>query len=206
MQTYAATFAASAIASESLSPLVSMSLRIGSSTLGSICILLLLLSPIAEPAHAGHEGTGGTEDEGRGHLNEGRQGGHQAVHTFPSGTSKRYACAHCLCRRQTPRRLGVAPGVALEGLTLGDTAPPRGEQGRITPSEDLDEVGSAAFAAEDPLMVAAELVKVAEQGRLVDLADAGYALGLAAEITACEGSREAAGGAGRAGCRGRTRA
>lgn len=49
-------------------------------------------------------------------------------------------------------------------------------------SGDLDEIGAAAFDAEDPRTVAAELVDAVEQGRVADRADVGYALLLAAEI------------------------
>lgn len=49
-------------------------------------------------------------------------------------------------------------------------------------SKDLDGIGAAAFDAEDPRTVAAELVDAVEQGRVVDRRDGGYALMLAAEI------------------------
>jgi hypothetical protein len=49
-------------------------------------------------------------------------------------------------------------------------------------SEDLDEIGDAAFDADDPGAIAAELVEAVEQGRVADAADSGYALLLAAEI------------------------
>jgi hypothetical protein len=51
-------------------------------------------------------------------------------------------------------------------------------------SDDLDAFGSSALGAADPLAMAAELVAVVEQQRLADPADTGYALMLAAEITA----------------------
>jgi hypothetical protein len=50
-------------------------------------------------------------------------------------------------------------------------------------TDDLDEFGTAAFDADDPLAVAADLVDVVEQGRVADKANIGYALILAAEIT-----------------------
>jgi tetratricopeptide (TPR) repeat protein len=59
-------------------------------------------------------------------------------------------------------------------------------------SDDLDEIGQAAFDADDPLAVAAELVEAVEQGRLADKADIGYALSLAAEITKREDDLHAA--------------
>jgi hypothetical protein len=59
-------------------------------------------------------------------------------------------------------------------------------------SGDLDEIGAAAFAAEDPGTVAAELVDAVEQGRVADRADVGYALLLAAEITERVGDLDAA--------------
>jgi hypothetical protein len=49
-------------------------------------------------------------------------------------------------------------------------------------SEDLDEIGAAAFDVEDPRVVAVELVDAVEQGRVADQSDMGYALMLAAEI------------------------
>lgn len=48
--------------------------------------------------------------------------------------------------------------------------------------DDLDEFGQAAFDADDPLAVAAELVDAVERGWVADEADIGYALILAAEI------------------------
>jgi hypothetical protein len=57
---------------------------------------------------------------------------------------------------------------------------------------DLDEIGGAAFDAEDPRTVAAELVDAVEQGRVADQADVGYALMLAAEITERGGDLDAA--------------
>jgi broad specificity phosphatase PhoE len=66
-------------------------------------------------------------------------------------------------------------------------------------SEDLDELGHSAFAAEDPLAVVAELVAAVDAGRLADVADTSYALALAAEITERQGDLETAAGlAGRA--------
>jgi hypothetical protein len=59
-------------------------------------------------------------------------------------------------------------------------------------SDDLDEIGQAAFDADDPLKVAAELVEAVEQGRLANKADTGYALSLAAEITEREDDLDAA--------------
>ena len=50
-------------------------------------------------------------------------------------------------------------------------------------SDDLDELGAAAFDADDPLVVVADLVDAVEQGRVADKASVGYALILAAEIT-----------------------
>jgi hypothetical protein len=58
-------------------------------------------------------------------------------------------------------------------------------------SGDLDEIGAAAFDAEDPRAVAAELVDVVERGRVADPADVGYALLLAAEITERAGDLDA---------------
>jgi hypothetical protein len=54
-------------------------------------------------------------------------------------------------------------------------------------STDLDKIGSASFDADNQLALATELVEVVDHGRLADRADAGYALGLAAEITARNG-------------------
>lgn len=51
-------------------------------------------------------------------------------------------------------------------------------------SDDLDEIAASAFDANDPLSVAAELIEAVDHGRLADQADIGYALLLAAEITA----------------------
>jgi hypothetical protein len=66
-------------------------------------------------------------------------------------------------------------------------------------SDDLEELGHAAFDAEDPLTVVAELVAAVDAGRLADVADTGYALALAAEIAVRQGDLEAAAGlAGRA--------
>jgi tetratricopeptide (TPR) repeat protein len=59
-------------------------------------------------------------------------------------------------------------------------------------SDDLDEIGQAAFDADDPLAVAAELVEAVELGRVADKADIGYALTLAAEITEREDDLDAA--------------
>ena len=58
--------------------------------------------------------------------------------------------------------------------------------------DDLDVIGSSSFAVEQPLRVAAELVDAAVQGGVGDQADTGYALILAAEITAREGELPAA--------------
>ena len=53
--------------------------------------------------------------------------------------------------------------------------------------DDLDEIGSSALEADQPLKVAAELVDAVDQGLMADQADSGYALILAAEITEREG-------------------
>ena len=58
--------------------------------------------------------------------------------------------------------------------------------------DDLDEVGLSAFDADDPLVVAAELVDAVERGVVADKADIGYALILAAEIVEREGDLHAA--------------
>jgi hypothetical protein len=58
--------------------------------------------------------------------------------------------------------------------------------------DDLDEIGDSSFGADDPLAVAAELVAAVRQGRVVDKADTGYALMLAAEITERTGDLDAA--------------
>jgi SEC-C motif len=50
-------------------------------------------------------------------------------------------------------------------------------------SKDLDEIGETAFSAGDARTLAAALVEAAEQGRIADPADSGYALLLAAKIT-----------------------
>ena len=59
-------------------------------------------------------------------------------------------------------------------------------------SEDLDEIGHGAFAADDPSAVAAELVEAVEQGRVADAIEGGYALLLAAEIAERGGDLPAA--------------
>ncbi len=59
-------------------------------------------------------------------------------------------------------------------------------------STDLDEIGSASIDADDRLALATELVDVVERGGLADRADAGWALALAAEITAHNGGLDAA--------------
>lgn len=59
-------------------------------------------------------------------------------------------------------------------------------------SEDLDEIGHWAFAADDPRVVVAELVEAVEAGRVADAADSGYALLLAAEIAERAGDLAAA--------------
>jgi tetratricopeptide (TPR) repeat protein len=48
--------------------------------------------------------------------------------------------------------------------------------------DDLDRLSSASFEADDPLSIAAQLVEAAEQERIADPADIGYAYLLAAEI------------------------
>jgi hypothetical protein len=58
--------------------------------------------------------------------------------------------------------------------------------------DDLDEIGQAAFYADDPLAVVAELVEAVEQDRVADKSDIGYALMLAAEITEREDDLHAA--------------
>jgi tetratricopeptide (TPR) repeat protein len=60
--------------------------------------------------------------------------------------------------------------------------PCRVRSGQLLTREDLDSIGHAAFSAEDPGAVAAELVEAIEQGRVANAADNGYALLLAAEI------------------------
>jgi hypothetical protein len=55
-------------------------------------------------------------------------------------------------------------------------------------TDDLDEIGCAAFEADQPLGVAAELVDAVERGLVADQANTGYALIMAAEITARGGS------------------
>jgi hypothetical protein len=57
-------------------------------------------------------------------------------------------------------------------------------------TDDLDEIG-CSFGAQPPGM-ATELVDAVDQGRLADLADTGYALILAAEITERDGDLQAA--------------
>lgn len=59
--------------------------------------------------------------------------------------------------------------------------------GDLLTSADLDEIGHAAFDADEPLMVAGELVTAVDEGRVADQADVGFALILAAEITEREG-------------------
>jgi zinc-finger of transposase IS204/IS1001/IS1096/IS1165 len=59
-------------------------------------------------------------------------------------------------------------------------------------SDDLDELGHAAFDADDRLSVAVRLVAAVDEGRLADPADASYALSLAAEITDHAGDLEGA--------------
>jgi tetratricopeptide (TPR) repeat protein len=59
-------------------------------------------------------------------------------------------------------------------------------------SADLDALGHSAAGADDPLAVAAELVRAADEGRIADKADVSHALGLAAEITEQHGTVEAA--------------
>jgi hypothetical protein len=59
-------------------------------------------------------------------------------------------------------------------------------------SEDLDQIGHMAFAADDPSAVAAELVEAVEQGRVADPAGGGDALLLAAEIAERTGDLAAA--------------
>jgi tetratricopeptide (TPR) repeat protein len=59
-------------------------------------------------------------------------------------------------------------------------------------TDDLDEIGCAAFEADQPLGIAAELVNAVERGLVADQADTGYALTMAAEITAREGDLQAA--------------
>lgn len=48
--------------------------------------------------------------------------------------------------------------------------------------DDLDRLSSASFEADDPLAIAGQLVEAADQGRIADPADVGYAYMLAAEI------------------------
>jgi tetratricopeptide (TPR) repeat protein len=59
-------------------------------------------------------------------------------------------------------------------------------------TDDLDEIGCSAFEADQPLGVAAELVDAVERGLVADQADTGYALIMAAEITAREGDLQEA--------------
>jgi tetratricopeptide (TPR) repeat protein len=49
-------------------------------------------------------------------------------------------------------------------------------------TNDLDQIGTTAFTAPDPLAVAAELIDAVDQNRVADKADLGHALLLAAEI------------------------
>jgi hypothetical protein len=58
--------------------------------------------------------------------------------------------------------------------------------------DDLAEIGASAYDADDPRVVAAELVAVVEQGLVADKADTGYALLLAAELTERAGELPAA--------------
>jgi len=59
--------------------------------------------------------------------------------------------------------------------------------GELLTSDDLDEIGHAAFDADEPLVLAGELVAAVEQGRVAEKPDIGFALILAAEITDREG-------------------
>lgn len=59
-------------------------------------------------------------------------------------------------------------------------------------ADDLDAIGSESFGTGDRRALATELADAVEQGRLADPAEAGYALTLAAEITARDGALEAA--------------
>ena len=59
-------------------------------------------------------------------------------------------------------------------------------------TDDLDEMGCSSFTVDEPLEVAAELVDAVDQELVADQADKGYALTLAAEITAREGDLPAA--------------
>jgi tetratricopeptide (TPR) repeat protein len=59
-------------------------------------------------------------------------------------------------------------------------------------SADLDEIRQSALSTADPLGVAADLADAADDGRLADKNDAGYALALAAEIAESRAKHEAA--------------
>jgi tetratricopeptide (TPR) repeat protein len=59
-------------------------------------------------------------------------------------------------------------------------------------SADLEEIRQNALGAPDPLGVAADLADAADNGRLADPADAGYALALAAEIAESRSKLDAA--------------
>jgi hypothetical protein len=59
-------------------------------------------------------------------------------------------------------------------------------------SADLDEIRQSALSTADPLGVAADLADAAEDGRLADKNDAGYALALAAEIAESRAKLDAA--------------
>jgi hypothetical protein len=59
-------------------------------------------------------------------------------------------------------------------------------------ADDLDEIGRVAFDADQPRELAAELIGAVDQGLVADQVDTGYALLLAAEITARDGDLQEA--------------
>ena len=63
---------------------------------------------------------------------------------------------------------------------------------KLLTSDDLDEIGHEALAAEDPGAIVADLVTAVDSAGLADPADSGYALLLAAEITERGGDLEPA--------------